>query len=262
MSLQSTHIAQPGIWLPEQTGRMQPLAETLRAFFSEQRPWFNETMTLSDQLPAEGMTLSEWSRPASLEALMASYAQHIYRNDPNAPRQNKPLASLWAQWYTGLLVPPLMLALFHSGKALSVAPDAVHAVFHETGRVAHFHLHVREDRQLTTLSFEQRLESLWMDSILPVVSALENSGGVSGKLIWSNTGYLVNWFLGEIRSLLGDEQYHALRQHCFFSKQLSCGRDNPLFRTVVPRDGLLVRRTCCQRNRLPGVQQCGDCTLK
>jgi ATPase subunit of ABC transporter with duplicated ATPase domains len=27
-------------------------------------------------------------------------------------------------------------------------------------------------------------------------------------------------------------------------------------------DGLLVRRTCCQRNRLPDVQQCGDCTLK
>ncbi|WP_416208348.1 (2Fe-2S)-binding protein [Erwinia sp. HR93] len=23
-----------------------------------------------------------------------------------------------------------------------------------------------------------------------------------------------------------------------------------------------MRRTCCQRNRLPGVQQCGDCTLK
>ncbi|MBY7437450.1 MULTISPECIES: (2Fe-2S)-binding protein, partial [Enterobacteriaceae] len=26
--------------------------------------------------------------------------------------------------------------------------------------------------------------------------------------------------------------------------------------------GLLVRRTCCQRYRLPDVQQCGDCTLK
>ncbi|ENS2202765.1 (2Fe-2S)-binding protein, partial [Shigella sonnei] len=24
----------------------------------------------------------------------------------------------------------------------------------------------------------------------------------------------------------------------------------------------LVRRTCCQRYRLPDVQQCGDCTLK
>ncbi|OSP16825.1 hypothetical protein B9M87_12650, partial [Staphylococcus agnetis] len=34
------------------------------------------------------------------------------------------------------------------------------------------------------------------------------------------------------------------------------------WRTVVLRDGLLVRRTCCQRYRLPDVQQCDDCTLK
>uniref|UniRef100_UPI00301788FB siderophore-iron reductase FhuF n=1 Tax=Leclercia sp. M50 TaxID=3081258 RepID=UPI00301788FB len=51
-------------------------------------------------------------------------------------------------------------------------------------------------------------------------------------------------------------------QAIFFARQLSDGRDNPLYRTVVPRYGLLVRRTCCQRYRLPDVQQCGDCTLK
>jgi ferric iron reductase protein FhuF len=45
-------------------------------------------------------------------------------------------------------------------------------------------------------------------------------------------------------------------------KQLSDGEDNPLWRTVVLREGQLVRRTCCQRYRLPDVQQCGDCTLK
>ncbi|MDI8746246.1 DNA adenine methylase, partial [Salmonella enterica subsp. enterica serovar Montevideo] len=38
----------------------------------------------------------------------------------------------------------------------------------------------------------------------------------------------------------------TLRQRCFFEKQLSDGQDNPLWRTVVMRDGLLVRRTCCQ----------------
>ncbi len=38
--------------------------------------------------------------------------------------------------------------------------------------------------------------------------------------------------------------------------------DNPLWRTVMLREGQLVRRTCCQRYRLPDVQQCGDCTLK
>ncbi len=33
-------------------------------------------------------------------------------------RENKPLISLWAQWYIGLMVPPLMLALLTQEKAL------------------------------------------------------------------------------------------------------------------------------------------------
>ncbi len=106
------------------------------------------------------------------------------------------------------------------------------------------------------------MESLVTRALIPVVDALEETGEINGKLIWSNTGYLIHWYLTEMKPLLGDEKVEALRQSCFFAKQLSDGRDNPLFRTVVPRDGLLVRRTCCQRYRLPDVQQCGDCTLK
>jgi ferric iron reductase protein FhuF len=99
-------------------------------------------------------------------------------------------------------------------------------------------------------------------ALIPVVEALEETGEINGKLIWSNTGYLIHWYLTEMKTLLGDEKVDALRQAIFFARQLSDGRDNPLYRTVVPRDGLLVRRTCCQRYRLPDVQQCGDCTLK
>ncbi|AHA68921.1 Ferric hydroxamate reductase FhuF [Shigella dysenteriae 1617] len=43
---------------------------------------------------------------------------------------------------------------------------------------------------------------------------------------------------------------------------LTNGEDNPLWRTVYCATACWVRRTCCQRYRLPDVQQCGDCTLK
>jgi ferric iron reductase protein FhuF len=69
------------------------------------------------------------------------------------------------------------------------------------------------------------------------VDALEATGEINAKLIWSNTGYLIHWYLTEMKPLLGDENVDALRQSCFFAKQLSDGRDNPLFRTVVLRDG-------------------------
>jgi ferric iron reductase protein FhuF len=178
------------------------------------------------------------------------------------PREQKPLLSLWAQWYIGLLVPPLMLALLSEETAISVAPERFRVEFHETGRAACFWIDVKADSSARPHSPQTRMETLVTHALLPVVQALEATGDINGKLIWSNTGYLINWYLGEMKALLGDEQVAALRQHCFFEKQFADGQDNPLWRTVILREGLLVRRTCCQRNRLPDVLQCGDCTLK
>lgn len=238
-----------------------PLADELHACLSEHRPYLLDTFSVTGTPAPDSLRLGQWSRPATLSALMTTYGNHIYQQN-DAPRQGKPLKSLWAQWYLGLLVPPLMQALLTNDRAVDVSAEHIRVSFHETGRAARFYLDVCEDLSTTPLAPRQRLEKLWMAGIAPVIDALEACGDINGKLIWSNTGYLVNWFLGEMREQLGDEDYNALRHACFFDARLSDGRDNPLYRTVVPRNGLLVRRTCCQRNRLPGVQQCGDCTLK
>lgn len=208
------------------------------------------------------MTLAQWQRPAALRTLLADYGDHIYRNQPQLPREGKPLISLWAQWYFGLLVPPLMLALLTHDTALDISPAHFHVEFHETGRAACFWADVHADRHATLLDDRGRIEKLIVSAMLPVVQALEATGEINGKLIWSNTGYLINWYLNEMKPLLGDARVSALRQLCFFDKMLANGMDNPLWRTVVLREGVLVRRTCCQRYRLPDVQQCGDCTLK
>ena len=160
------------------------------------------------------------------------------------------------------MAPPLMLALLTQETMLDLSPEYFHVEFHETGRAACFWIDLHEDPTAMHLSATQRMERLVTRALMPVVNALEETGEINGKLIWSNTGYLIHWYLTEMKPLLGDEKVDALRQSLFFTKQLADGRDNPLFRTVVPRDGLLVRRTCCQRYRLPDVQQCGDCTLK
>lgn len=258
MAYYGSPLASPAVWHPE-PARLS-LADELHACFSEQRAYFLDTFTFSTP-GTDSLTLADWSTPHTLSALIATYGDHIYQASEDT-RQSKPLKSLWAQWYLGLLVPPLMLALLANDKAIDVSPERIRVTFHETGRAARFYLDVREDLSTTLLPPHLRLEKLWTASIAPVVDALEASGDINGKLIWSNSGYLINWFLGEMREQLGEAQYNALRHACFFNAQLSDGRDNPLYRTVVPRNGLLVRRTCCQRNRLPGVQQCGNCTLK
>jgi ferric iron reductase protein FhuF len=74
-------------------------------------------------------------------------------------------------------------------------------------------------------------------------------------------GFSFQWFLGELKNTLGELPVAQLEQALFFNQQLLDGSDNPLYRTMIPRNGELVRRSCCQRYRIPDVAQCGNCTL-
>lgn len=262
MAYRTASIAEKIIWRSSLINESDSLANAVRETIASTREHLLDFIRLNEPAPWQALSLAQWSQPASLQSLLAIYSDHIYRNQPTQPRENKPLLSLWAQWYLGLLVPPLMLALLSQKRAIDLSPEHFHVEFHETGRAACFWLDVHEDEQLSRQNDASRMAALTTQAMLPVVQALEATGDINGKLIWSNTGYLINWYLGEMLPLLGEARVAALRQSCFFEKQLPDGSDNPLWRTVVLRDGALVRRTCCQRYRLPDVQQCGDCTLK
>lgn len=263
MALQSLPSGQKsGCFVLPWSPATSPLAESLRAYFAVHRGYFNDIIKLNEPAPDTAMLLSEWQRPATLTSLMAAYGDHIYRHQPQLPRENKPLHSLWAQWYIGLLVPPMMMALLTQPNVLSISPEHVRVEFHATGRAQCFWVDVLEDDKTSKLPPHLRLEQFIVDGLIPVVEALEASGEINGRLIWNNTGYLINWFLGELKPLLDEQILAALVHACFFEKRLSCGRENPLYRTVITREDILVRRTCCQRYKLPDVQRCGDCTLK
>lgn len=242
--------------------RHADLAESLSCSLREHHPLLVETVRFDEPSPVNALSLTQWSQPETLSTLMSTYSRHIYAHHPEQQLEAKPIKSLWAQWYIGLLTPALMAVTLTHPQALRLSLNAIQVRFHETGRAETFWIDVSTPSPLAQHRLRERMEYLVSEGLMPVVKALEESGDINAKLIWSNTGYLINWFLGELKPHLGEEAWHALRQACFFEKNHLDGRDNPLFRTVVPREGLLVRRTCCQRNRLPGVQQCGDCTLK
>ncbi len=104
-------------------------------------------------------------------------------------RENKPLISLWAQWYIGLMVPPLMLALLTQEKALDVSPEHFHAEFHETGRAACFWVNVCEDKNATPHSPQQRMERLISQALVPVVQALKRPEKSTANLSGVIPGY-------------------------------------------------------------------------
>ncbi|WP_226571984.1 siderophore-iron reductase FhuF [Mangrovibacter yixingensis] len=248
----------------EQVPRFFPrtLSDKVKATFTRHSPWFNDFIFPASPPPADTLTLAQWSQPAELSILLARYATHCYRDEPERKQENKPLLSLWAQWYTGLLVPPLMLAQLTMPQPIDLSPERVSVRFHETGRAEKFWLDVQPTHNDAPQDAIARIEDLIETAITPVVSTLESTGHINGKLIWSNLGYIVNWFLNQMSQFHPLGELAELHQHCFLSPQLRSGRANPLFRTMLEREKQWVRRTCCQRNRLPGVQQCGDCTLK
>jgi ferric iron reductase protein FhuF len=262
MAYLSPQRQRPAVASPAPFNNTVALADALRHALREHHPHLLYTVKFDEPTPITALTLAHWAQPETLNALMATYGDHIYAQHAEQAREVKPLKSLWAQWYVGLLTPALMAIVLTHPQGLRLSPDVIRARFHETGRVESFWIDVYPHPELTNYSLRERMEYLVGDVLMPVVDALEESGDINGRLIWGNTGYLINWFLGELKPRLGEAAWQQLRQACFFEKTRLDGCDNPLYRTVVPREGLLVRRTCCQRNRLPGVQQCGDCTLK
>lgn len=238
------------------------LANSLRNLFSEHRAYFLDTIKLGSETPASCMTLKRWSQPENFARFNQLYGDFIYRDNTEMARENKPLQSLWAQWYFGLLIPPMMMALLLENRALDCSPEHIHVEFHETGRPAAFWIDAREDREARYLSPRHRMYRLIQQHLIPAVEGIERHGDINGKLIWSNNGFAVWWFLGELAPLLGEDLRAELEHAIFFSRSLPDGLDNPFYRTMLPRDGEMQRRTCCQRYRLPNVERCGNCTLK
>jgi ferric iron reductase protein FhuF len=241
--------------------RDRTLACALRDLMREQRSYMLETIHLDETAPADALTLADWSRPEQFPALAQRYSDYLYRQHPDAVQEAKPVQSLWAQWYFGLLLPPLMLALLAESRPLDCSPQHIRVQFHEQGYPCAFWIDAHEDEEARYLNAPQRIDRLIQQHLIPVVNAIAQHGGINARLIWNNMGFSFHWFLGELKTLLDDDTLLQLEQALFFTSRLLDGSDNPLYRTMLPRDGEMVRRSCCQRYRIPDVERCGNCTL-
>ncbi|MDP1481703.1 IucA/IucC family C-terminal-domain containing protein, partial [Klebsiella pneumoniae] len=78
--------------------------------------------------------------------------------------------------------------------------------YHESGRSACNSIDLNSEADIDRLSPQARMDALVTRTLQPGVEALAATGEINSKLIWSNTGSLINWYLGEMRALLGDER--------------------------------------------------------
>lgn len=238
------------------------ISDEVASLFARTFVHFSESFYVDAvEIPKDSILLEQWAVETSLPVLMQNYENHYY-SDTELNPNHKALYSLWGQWYFGLVIPPMILLLLALPATIDTRPKRVRVKFHSTGRPeAIYYQHAWLDKSLSSLL--ERLYLLLDHHIIPVMKRIESQSKANTRLIWNNIGYLMFWYLREFANKLGPiEGYDTIIENLFLTSNLPDGRENPLYRTVIPRNGGMERRTCCQRNKLPGVGSCLDCPLE
>ncbi|EEP94946.1 Ferric iron reductase protein FhuF [Yersinia aldovae ATCC 35236] len=206
------------------------------------------------------MSFNHWSNDDKFPSLMEIYKNEYYGSNNIKPNQ-KALYSLWTQWYFGLVIPPMMLLLMEYPQEIDSDCRNFKVAFHDSGRpdIIYYQLKWKDQGAENLL---ERYYALINNHVIPIANKIESYQGINGRLLWNNIGYLMYWYLSEFKKRMKEDVYQAVIQGLFMTMILPDGRENPLYRTVILRNGTLQRRSCCQRNKLPGVGNCHDCPLE
>jgi len=235
------------------------LATGLQALFRQYRPQFNDILLLNKPPPAVALTLDEWRKPAIFTSLLSAFSDHAYRHYPYQQPNQGLLKTLWLQWYTGMLIPPLMMSLLLEKRAPSLNPGLIRAQFNENGRLSRLWMHTIQDVHLTRLSPVGRMQALISEVLLPIIKPVFPTDSADRTRALGNSGYLINSFLDELHGLINQQQLAEIRHGCFLEEYGHDGRANPLFGTLRLQHGQLIRSHCCQQYQLPNTSACHGC---
>ncbi|MCW4116163.1 siderophore-iron reductase FhuF [Aurantimonas sp. MSK8Z-1] len=184
----------------------------------------------------------------------------VYRGQTYPADDGRAAASLWSQWYFGLLLSPLLLLSAAAGcEGLGAAAD-IAMVPHATGRPERFVLTRTQSLPSAVEPAAWRRHAALIDGHLaPLIDALARAADLAPRLLWSNAAVAID-FVGSMLTGTGAAQIADL---C----QAPCrpdGARNPLHRPFGARQeaaGERLRRICCLRYRLEGVERCGTCPV-
>ena len=86
MATHTAHIVEPLLWRAPLTSGNGSLADAIRDKIAKTRAHLLDFIRLDEAHPHHAMTLAEWRQPAKLQSLLATYSDHIYRNQPAMTR--------------------------------------------------------------------------------------------------------------------------------------------------------------------------------
>jgi ferric iron reductase protein FhuF len=175
------------------------------------------------------------------------------------------LTSIWSKWYFCFIAPAVAASLLLQ-RELPVALDDVRVALSETGKPLGLHL-PHEGNALPPCPPFARFDALIEQHLRPVIEVMAGVSNASPRLFWSNAGNLFEFATAQAqRHPLATSDCTAPARAVLESRLRPDGRRNPLFAPVYYKDDganppQRLRRICCIRYRLPGVDYCSSCPL-
>lgn len=188
--------------------------------------------------------------PAAVSALIDRYAAtHSEGTD------RRGLASIWAQYFFGVLLPPLAIAVLTADADAAADPALWRMHLSETALPERFDIAVATPAFATDLAAFETV-------IAPLVESLHKASRLSRRVLWNSVGNVLEWGLTEQAKeapALAARLRPAL--DLFAQERLPPGHPNPLYRPVAYVEDQRIRTVCCLRNRLPELGNCSNCPL-
>lgn len=175
--------------------------------------------------------------------------------ESHADADARAVASMWACWYLGVLVPPAVAACVLLDEAPAVAVDDIAFALTPAGAVSGVQFSERpSDAGCRTT----RLTAFLDGHLIPFTEVMAERCGLSRNLSWCNAAAYFAWTAAVLERQCGKPE----ASHFLGSATLGDGRPNPLHDRIriVEEDGCAIprRRVCCLRYLLPGVPGCGS----
>ncbi|GAB3132143.1 siderophore-iron reductase FhuF [Novispirillum itersonii] len=188
--------------------------------------------------------------PDVINALIDRYAAtHTEGTD------RRGLASIWAQYFFGVLLPPLAIAVLTADAPAAADPALWRMHLSADGLPERFDIACAAPAVPTDLAAFETV-------IAPLLDSLHRATRLSRRVLWNSVGNVLEWGLTEQAKeapALSARLRPAL--DLFAQERLSPDHPNPLYRPVAYVEDQRIRTVCCLRNRLPELGNCGNCPL-
>lgn len=207
-----------------------------------------------------------------LSSLLAGGLTEVLQNyggDPDLDQ--RALLSVWSKYYFSRLIPPVAAASLLRRWRLPVAVDQLGLVLNDAWVPEAFVLpHGGEAFAEDSLDV---LQPLVLENLRPFIEGVCAQVKLSPKVLWSNAGNYLEWFVSELRKAGFPASTLPPFDHWLEQPYDAQGIRNPLFKPVIyvelPLAGDAARsswqwrqrRVCCIRYRLPEEDLCSNCPL-